>query len=103
MEWAIVMHDEIMDDTKAYIIPFRCGQMVYYVHKKKWHKRNSKWIIEKCFVDGVWAGGVYGITLDNGEQIAFCYFDQLFTEREEAIEFCAKMNKYTKVKIYGDN
>lgn len=101
-EWAIIMHDKITDHTQAYIIPFHYQQMVYYVHKKEWWKQNSKWVVEKRFITGVWAGSVYGVTLDNNEQIAFCDFDQLFTDREEAIEFCVKKNKHAKIKIYGD-
>jgi len=99
MGWTIIMHE--LDGNLKYTVPFRCNQVVYYAHKKKWWKKNSKWVVTVCVVTGIWVTGVYGVTLDNGEQIPFCDFDQLFTDKEEAIEFCIKQNAHTKVKVYG--
>lgn len=99
MSWTITMHE--LDGSKTYDIPFECRQVVYYAHKKKWWKRKSEWVVSVCVVTGMWVTGVYGVILDDNEYIPFCDFDQLFTDKEEAIEFCLKQNTYAKVKVYG--
>lgn len=101
MEWTITMHT--LGGDHEYTVPFECRQVVYYAHKKKWWRKNSKWVVTVCVVTGVWAGGlgIYGVTMDNGENVAMCHFDQLFTDREAAIEYCIKKNAHAKVKIYG--
>ena len=99
MEWTITMHE--LNGDREYAIPFGYNQVVYYAHKKKWWKKRSKWVVSVRVVTGVWAGSVYGVTLDNGEQIPFCDFDILFTNKEDAIEFCIKKNAHAKVKVYG--
>lgn len=114
MEYTITMHRAgytdydgfvVLEKTETYTIPFKSGQIVYYANKKKWWKKKSKWVLDRCKVTGVWAGnfGIYGVTLDDDEQIAMCHFDKLFTDREEAIEYCIKKNTHAKVKIYGED
>ena len=112
MEWTIKMHQaEHKDDfgvihpeeNVEYTVPFSCRQEVYYTHKKKWWKNKSPWVITKTRVDGIWATGTYGVTLHTGEHLHESEFKYLFTNREEAIEFCLKKNAHAKVKIYGED
>lgn len=100
MNWTITMHKLFTDEEHT--IPFECGQVVYYAHKKRQWKKNSKWVLTKSTIVGVWATYAYGVTLENGTEICCVNFDELFTEREKAIEFCIKKNTHAKVKIYGE-
>ena len=101
MKWTItIKHSDGAE--RRHDIPFECRQIVYYAHKKKWWKKNSKWVVSVCVVTGMWATNTYGVVLEDGEHICECEFDRLFTTKEEAIEFCLKKNAHAKVKIYGE-
>ena len=113
MEWIIKMHwpDHIDCEGNVmyeeYTIPFECHQEVYYAHKKKWWKKRSPWVLTKCRVIGVWATKTYGVTLQDDIHIMENRIDQsefkyLFTDLDEAIDFCLKNNERNKVKIYGE-
>lgn len=93
---------KIEREEREFEIPFRCSQPVWYVHHKNWIKKNSKWVITKSKVIGVWATNCVGVLLENNEHIEYDRFDRLFTDREAAVEFCLKKNEYRKVKIYGE-
>jgi hypothetical protein len=84
-------------------IPFKRSANVWYVHKKKWWKRSSPYVITKCAVTGVWATNIVGVILDNDNHISEDEFDRLFTSRDEAIEYCIKKNEQQKVKIYRES
>ena len=84
-------------------IPFNSGADVYYVYRKKRWKRNSPYVVKKCSVTGVWATNMVGVILDGTNHVGDDEFDRLFTDKEEAIELCLKLNTYRKVKIYGEN
>lgn len=103
MNWTITMHSPESKDYDGYIneektevfeIPFSYRQEVYYAHKKR-----KKWILEKCMVMEVWATNMVGIKLNNGEYISEHYFNRLFTNKDEAIDFCLRQNEKVKVKI----
>ena len=83
-------------------IPFKCMETVYYVHRKKWWKKNSPWVITKSEVTGVWARNTVGVTLKDNTHLCEDEFGWLFKDIEEAIELCIKKNEHRKVKIYGD-
>ena len=83
-------------------IPFNHGDIVYYVHRKKWWKRRSPYVITKCNVTGVWATNIVGVILDNNNHVSEDSFSNLFTDKTDAIEFCLKKNTHRKVKIYGE-
>ena len=83
-------------------IPFECCETVYYAHRKKWWKKNSPWVITKSEVIGVWATNTVGVTLKDNTHLCEDEFDRLFTNKEEAIEFCLKKDEHRKVKIYGE-
>ena len=83
-------------------IPFKSGSTVYYVHRKKWWKRNSPYVITKSTVTGMWATNTYGVIINGDNHLAVDEFDRLFTDRDEAIEYCIKKNEHRKVKIYGE-
>ena len=83
-------------------IPFDMWQTVYLAHKKKWWKENSKWAVTRCKINNVWFTDTYGVTLNNGKQIHCSQFDMLFTNKEEAIEYCIKKNAHAKIKVYGE-
>lgn len=112
MEWTIKMREAERKDYDGYVlpeknveytIPFFCCQEVYYAHKKKWWKKKSPWVITKTRVDGMWATGTYGVTLRTGEHLHESEFKYLFTDRDDAIDFCLKKNEGNKVKIYGED
>ena len=102
MKWTVRMSD-ICGHAEEYEIPFLYNQVVYYAHPKRLWLQNSKWVVHTHVVTNMWAGsaGIYGVTLDGTKNIAMCYFNQLFKDREEAIEFCIKKNAHSKVKVYG--
>ena len=111
MEWTIRIHQPertdydgyvVPEKTEEYTIPFICWQTVYYTHKKKWWKKRSPWIITKSEVLSMWASNTYGVKLKNGYCIDKSEFKYLFTDRDEAIDFCLKKNERNKVKIYGE-
>jgi hypothetical protein len=83
-------------------IPFDCCETVYYVHRKKWWKKNSLWVVTKSKVIGVWATNVVGVTLKDNTHLCENEFDLLFKDKADAIEFCLKKNEHRKVKIYGE-
>lgn len=85
-----------------YTIPFELQEDVWYVHRKRWWKRNSPFVITKSCITGMWATNIVGVSLSNGDHIVEDSFDRLFTDREEAIEYCLKKNEHRKVKIYGE-
>lgn len=81
-------------------IPFNSGSDVYYVHRKKWWKKNAPYVVTKCCITGVWATNMDGVILDGNKYVGDDEFDRLFTDKEVAIELCLKKNEYRKVKIY---
>ena len=85
-----------------YTIPFACGSIVYYVHRKSWWKARSPFVVTKCTVTGAWATNTFGIILDGNNHIAEDEFDRIFTDRDSAIEYCIKKNEHRKIKIYGE-
>lgn len=97
MKWSITIKSR--NCTKEYEIPFTPMQTVYYVHKKKWCK---KWVITKTSITGIWIQHECGVILRNDVYLLESGFQYLFTDREEAIDFCIKKNAHSKVKIYGE-
>lgn len=93
----LVPHEE-----KEFEVPFKFMETVYYVHRKKWRKKNSPWVITKSEVRSVWATNIVGVTIGNNIYISEDEFDLLFRNKEEAIEFCLKKNSHRQVKIYGE-
>lgn len=83
-------------------LPFACGDDVYYVHRKKWWKDKSPFVITKSRVTGMWATNIVGVTLDGSNHVSEKSFDQIFKSRTEAIECCLKLNEHNKVTIYGE-
>ena len=89
-------------EEKEITIPFSCCETVYYVHRKKWRKKTSPWVITKSEVRGIWATNTVGVTLRDDTHLSEEEFSLLFKDKEEAIEFCIKKNEHRKVKIYGE-
>ena len=83
-------------------IPFAHNSKVYYVHSEKWWKRNSPYIVTKGTVTGVWATNTVGVILDFNNYVGEDEFDCIFTNKDDAVEYCLKKNSYRKVKIYGE-
>lgn len=86
----------------THTIPFKRGTSVYYVHRKKWWKAKSPYIITKCDVTGVWATNIVGVILDGDNHVSEDSFDRLFEDRTAAIECCLKLNEHNRVTIYGE-
>ncbi len=93
----LVEHQE-----KEVTIPFSCYETVYYVHRKKWWKRNSPYVITKSEIRGMWATDIVGVILKDDTHLCEDEFCWLFKNKEEAIEVCLKKNEHRKVKIYGE-
>ena len=87
---------------KEYTIPFELREYVWYVHRKKRWKRQSPYVITKCTITGMWATNMVGVILDGHNYVGETEFDRLFTNRDEAIEYCLKKNEQRKIKIYGE-
>lgn len=110
MDWQITIHIPEYTDlngmhyeesTETFVCPYRSGELVYYAFKEKKFLRKPKWVIRKSEVYSVWATNTFGVKLDNDWCIHKSDFNKLFTDREEAIEFCLKKNRQQKVKIYN--
>ena len=113
MKWTVtiyeeeyVPHDEaaVSLERKEHIFecPFECGQKVYYAYLERHLFRKDKWVVRKSRIVGIWATNIYGVILDNSEQVYEGSFDLLFTNRNNAIDFCLKKNMQFKVKIYNE-
>lgn len=111
MKWIIKMitpectaYDGVKEEHKEidHEIPFDYFSEVYYVHRKKWWKTNSPFVITKSRVTGVWATNTFGVILSGENHVSEAEFNRIFTDREEAIEYCLKKNEHRKVKIYGE-
>lgn len=83
-------------------IPFKYMSDVYHVHRKKWWKKNSPYVITKRSVTGAWVTNIAGVILDGDYHISEDEFSCLFTERNDAIDYCLEKNKQRQVKIYGE-
>lgn len=88
--------------TKEYTIPFKSGDAVYYVHEEARFAQKHEWVISVCVVTGAWATDLCGVILDCDTYVSEYEFDQLFTDRDAALDFCVKKNAHAKVKIYGE-
>ena len=93
---------ELKRKEHTFECPFECGQDVYYAYRERHLFRKDKWVIRKSRVIGIWATIIFGVILDNDERIVDNLFDRLFTNKEEAIEFCIKKNQGLKIKIYNE-
>ena len=112
MKWTITTHIKQYTDydgfvheekTKTFECPFEYHQDVYYVYPERHLFRKDKWVIRKSMITEVWATNIFGVCLDNGYHIHEDWFYMLFTNKEDAIEFCLKKNQQSKVKIYNNN
>lgn len=92
----------VAQEQREFNVPFQCFETVYYVHRKKWWKKNSRWVITKSEVRGAWATNIVGVTLKDNTHLCQDEFGWLFTNKDEAIELCIKKNEHRKVKIYGE-
>ena len=110
MQWEITMHknaytsyDGVKHEasTQVFKCPFELHQVVYYVYEQERIFRSPIWVIRKDRVSSVWATNVFGVRLLDGDYITEDSFDRLFTDKEAALEFCAKKNQHAKVKIYN--
>ena len=88
---------------KDYTIPFELQEDVWYVHRKNELKRKSPFVITKSRITGMWATNMVGVILGKNKYIGDFEFDRIFTDRENAIEYCLKKNEQRKVKIYGEH
>ena len=109
MKWTVTIsakeytdYDGVVHDaaTKTFECPFEYYQDVYYVYREKKPFRKARWVARKSRVSSIWATNIFGVRLDNGEWIDEDMFYRLFTDKEEAIEFCLKKNQHSQIKIY---
>jgi hypothetical protein len=82
----------IEHDEREVEIPFKWHDDVWYVHKKKWWKSNSPYVITKCEVTGAWVTNTTGVILNGDNHVSEDEFYHLFTDKESAIEYCIKKN-----------
>lgn len=83
-------------------IPFELQEDVWYVHRKKWWRKKSPYVITKSRITGMWATNMVGVILLDNTHVGEDEFDRIFKDRDVAIEFCLKKNEHLKVKIYGE-
>lgn len=113
MKWTATIYEEeyipcdettVKLERKEHIFecPFECGQDIYYAYREHYLFRKDKWVIRKSRIIGTWATINFGVILDNDERIPEFLFDRLFTNKEEAVEFCVKKNQALKIKIYNE-
>ena len=97
-------YDGILVERKEveHEVPFATDTTVWYAHHKKWWKRNSAYVLTKGRITGIWATHTIGVIFNGDQHIAEDEFDMLFTDREEALEYCLKKNAHRKIKIYGE-
>ena len=113
MKWTITTHIKQYTDYDGYVheaktetfeCPFEYRQEVYYAYPKERLFRKTKWVILKTRISSVWATNCFGVCLEyDGNHIHEDLFYRLFTNKEDAIEFCLKKNRQSKVKIYNNN
>lgn len=111
MKWTIKSYwPEIVRDgtvirpekTEEFEIPFNSSDSVYYAYEKTHLFRKPEWVIEYCIVTGAWVSDEPGVILNFNRHVPKCRFDQIFTDRDEALDFCVRNNAHKKVKIYGE-
>ena len=108
MKWTVTMHTKEYTDydgviheasTQTFECPFEYRQEVYYVYPEERMFRKTRWVVRKTRISSVWATNIFGVRLDCGDYIHEDWFYRLFTNKEDAIEFCLKKNQHLKVKI----
>lgn len=113
MKWTVTMYTEkyvdcdtitvqLEKNEKTFECPFEDCQVVYYAYPEHRFFRRDKWVIRRSIITGIWATNCFGVCLDNNEHVPDNLFNRLFTNKEEAIEFCIKKNQALKIKIYND-
>lgn len=113
MKWTATVYEEeyVPYDEKSvklerkehtFECPFECGQDAYYVYRERRLFSKDRWVVRKSRIIGIWATISFGVILDNDERISECLFDRLFTNKEEAVDFCIKKNQGLKIKIYNE-
>lgn len=109
MNWTVTMHTKEYTDyagvvheaaTKTFECPFEYRQEVYYAYPQYRTFRKTRWVVLKTKISSVWATNIFGVRLDSGEWVDEDWFYRIFTNKEDAIEFCLKKNNQAKVKVY---
>jgi hypothetical protein len=94
------MSSENNEINKTFECPFSLGQIVYYTYPLKRLFRKDKWIVRKSRIIEFWVTNTFGVCLDDSNHIPEDWFYRLFTDKDEAVEFCLKKNQRLTVKIY---
>ena len=103
MTYKVIMQREAYDDMfghhdsqyEEFEIPFESRELVWYCYKK-----GRKFVVRESRIIGIWATNCVGVTLDNDWHILSDYFDRLFKNENDAIDWCLKQNQRGKVKVY---
>lgn len=85
---------EIIYGDKHVPVKYTCFDIVYYAYKKK-----KRWVLRKSRINSFCFTNMLSYQLDNGWVV--CDEDRLFTDKDQAIEFCLEHNKKDEVKIYN--
>ena len=57
--------------------------------------------MRESFIAGIWATNIVGVILDNGWHVVeSSFYNRIFRDKNEAIDWCIKQNQRSKVKVY---
>ena len=104
MTYKILMQQKEYDDmfdndetwNKEFDIPYKFREKVWHCRKK-----GKKYAVFESYIKGVWATNIVGVILDDEYHVGKDEFYKLFTNKDEAIDWCLKQNQKGKVKIYN--
>ena len=100
MAWTVLVKSDDCDDVTTFECPFELFQLIYYVNKRERLFRKPEWVVESHRVTGVVITNTLNLYLDNKGYIDQSRFNRVFTNKEDAIEFCLKKNQQSKVKVF---
>ena len=95
MTYKIIFDTKEHTKHKEFDIPFEFHENVWYCHK-----RFGKYVVRESEIRGIWATNIVGVILDNNWHIWEDEFNRLFTNKNEAIDWCVKQNQRATVKVY---
>ena len=75
-------------------IPYEFREKVWYCKKK-----GKKYAVYETYITGIWATNTVGVTLNGDLHVNEDWFDRIFKDKSEAIDWCLKQNQRCMVKV----
>lgn len=103
MTYKIIFDSKEYDDMfghhgashREYDIPYKYFEDVWYCYKKR-----NRYVVRESRIYGIWATNTVGVILDNNWYITENEFCRLFTNKNDAVDWCLKQNQRGTVKVY---